>query len=201
MHWCNLMLGHLHSYQVMKLHFGVFWVFMYFSCLHMMDCWCVDCVCLNICNTCHFPTPSNIFYSHIISYRVLECLECHVTLIVCFPSRWWCAVNVEKNDKFWIRYIIFICAGSGCLVLQTLHKPSTWENKVEVWGKESSHLIFSSSFHSMSPYTSSWFSQVYVWQLCATVFILYLCIILTFFVIVLRPVLQMLYMSSARTQI
>ena len=71
--------------------------------------------------------------------------------------------------------------------------------EVEVWGKQSSHFIFSNSFHSSSPYTE-YFRQVFFWQLCATLIILDLPIILTFFFInLLRPVLQMLCISSVRT--
>ena len=58
--WCNFMLGQLHSYQVIKEHLVGFWVFMYFRCLQMMDCWCANCVFVNTHKICHLSPPCPI---------------------------------------------------------------------------------------------------------------------------------------------
>ena len=65
-HWCNCMLWQNPCMYSSARIFCTVVVFMYCSCLEIMDCWCVKC-------TCHlfFPTQENFFVWHIISLCVL----------------------------------------------------------------------------------------------------------------------------------
>ena len=51
----------------------------------------------------------------------------------------------------WMHYCI--CAGCGCLILQTLQKLSTCDSEVEVWGQMGSHFIFSFSLYILCLFT------------------------------------------------
>jgi hypothetical protein len=102
----------------------------YFVSIHVLQVYWNDIHC-GLCilvNSSHFfPHAETFCIGHIsISYPLLEC---------------W---NLIHNC---------ICAGSACLTLQTLQKPSISNPEVEVRGTHGSHLVFSSSFHSMSLYT------------------------------------------------
>jgi hypothetical protein len=89
-------------------------------------------------NTSHFfPHAWTFFIGHIIiNYPLFECGN-------------------------WIHNCI--CAGNGHIILQTLLKLFSWDSDVEVWGKMSSHFIFSSSF-----YTVCLFAQYNDWSKCTS---------------------------------
>jgi len=94
--WCNFMLGQLHSFQVIKVHFVGFWVLMYFRCLQMKDCWCVNCVFVNTRKTCppHLP-HRNVFYKP--KKNFILC-----TWSVCSVMQWWKFVFQADGCVRWI---------------------------------------------------------------------------------------------------
>ena len=109
-----------------------------------------QCVLWILVNTAYyFPHVETIFIGHIhINYPLLEC-------------------------GCWI--LNCICAWSGCLILQTLQKLSTWDlkrNFEDRWV----HISFFRFLYIyiMSLYPTQWWSQVYVWQLCVIIVVLVL---------------------------